>query len=110
MSNNTQQAAMDAASADCPFQIQTYPSAEAAAQAAKSKKRKRTEGPVAHTPHPYLHQKAICPLEGKFKNGQDLDMHYTVSPAQQWTDAKRYKSFRRKPSSHPFLRGAELRC
>jgi hypothetical protein len=103
MTNNSQQAALEAASADSPFQIQTYPSAEAAAQAAKSKKRKRTPNATAPAPthSPYHHQKAICALDGKFKSGQDLDMHYTVTPAQQWADAKRYKSFRRKSTSYP---------
>ncbi|KAL2207228.1 hypothetical protein CC79DRAFT_1321349 [Sarocladium strictum] len=102
MTNNTQQAALEAASADSPFQIQTYPSAEAAAQAAKSKKRKRTPNATAPAPtHSlYHHQKAICALDGKFKSGQDLDMHYTVTPAQQWADAKRYKSFRLNDTSY----------
>jgi hypothetical protein len=100
MSKHKQQAVIDGASTDCLFQIHTYPSAESTAQAAQARKRKRIKGPVAQTQNTFLHQEAICPLEGKFKNGQDLDMHYTVSPAQQWADAQRYKSFRLNDTSY----------
>jgi hypothetical protein len=104
---NDQQTSVDAASADSPFIITTYPSAAAAAAAQNTKSKKRKRGSSAGAAptsngQGFHHQAAIAQLEGKFKNGQDLDMHYSINPAKQWESAKKYKSFRCEwPSSTP---------
>ncbi|KAJ4402810.1 hypothetical protein N0V85_005235 [Neurospora sp. IMI 360204] len=85
--------------AECPFQVHIVdPVAE---EKKKNKKRRRTVGGKAEsvdeedtdpTDKINFQQSPLHP-SGKFKTYPNMDVHYKVEPAKDWTDMTRYNSF-----------------
>lgn len=85
--------------AECPFQVHIVD--PVVAEKKKNKKRRRTVGGKAESiddedtdPADKIHsQPSPFHPSGKFKTYPNMDVHYKVEPAKDWTDMTRYNSF-----------------
>ncbi|KAK3500572.1 hypothetical protein B0T13DRAFT_224797 [Neurospora crassa] len=85
--------------AECPFQVHIVD--PLMAEKKKNKKRRRTVGGKAESiddedtdPADKIHsQTSPFHPSGKFKTYPNMDVHYKVEPAKDWTDMTRYNSF-----------------